>query len=183
VHPDPISRASNVASSNWESLKVEKFAVRPCMVAMKRCWLTTTCAASPYLASRVKSNAISDTRHTSVERIVPQEKACDSLVHRVASESQITRLNRGAKGCPREIDRGPDRLRPKGNQCHRVMDLGLVGDEAVLIDQIACKLGETITPTVTVKDRADNKTEKDIAVRRSTAHSVLHADVHHAARE
>jgi hypothetical protein len=53
----------------------------------------------------------------------------------------------------------------------------------VLIDQIACKLGETITLTVTVKDRADNKTEKDIAVRRSTAHSVLHADVHHAARE
>jgi hypothetical protein len=63
------------------------------------------------------------------------------------------------------------------------MDFGLVGEEAVLIDQIACKLGAALTLTVTVKDRADNKTEKDIAVRRSTAHSVLHADVHHAARE
>ena len=118
-----------------------------------------------------------------VEWIVPQQKACDRLVHTVASEGQITRLDRGAKGRPHEIDRGPDRLRPEGNPSHRVVDLRTVGDEAVLLDQVAGKLGETITLTVTVKDRAEDKPEKGIAVRGSAAHPVLHADLHHAARE
>ena len=60
----PVSCASNAASSNCASLKVEKVAVRPCMVAMKRCWLTMMSATSRYLAFRTKSSAISDSRHT-----------------------------------------------------------------------------------------------------------------------
>ena len=67
------------------------------------------------------------------------------MVHAVASEGQITRLNRGAKGRPHEIDRDRDRLRPECIRSHRVVDLSLVGDEAVFLDQVACKLGETIT--------------------------------------
>ena len=81
----------------------------------------------------------------------------DGLEHAVASVGQITRLNRGAKGRPSEIDRGRDRLRPDGNRSHRDVDLRLTGDEAVLLDQVACELGETITLAVTVKDRAEHK--------------------------
>jgi hypothetical protein len=65
-----------------------------------------------------------------VEWIVPQEKACERSVHTVASEGQITRLDRGAKSRPHEIDRGRDWLRPESNYSHRVVDLRLICDEA-----------------------------------------------------
>ena len=148
---------------------------------MKRCWLTMMSATSPYLAFRAKSRRHLRLAPHRVERIVPQEKACDGLEHAVASEGQIARLDRGAKGRPHEIDRGRDRLRPEGNHSHRVVDLRLVGDEAVLLDQVACELGETITLAVTVKDRAEDSPEIAIGVRGSAARPVLHADVHHAA--
>src|SRR6266404_4399683 len=90
-----------------------------------------------------------------IERIVPQEKAFDRLRHTVASESQITRLNRGPEGCPHEIDCGCDRLRPDGDVSHCVVDLGLVGDEAVLLDKVACELHEAITVGVAMEDRAE----------------------------
>ncbi len=118
-----------------------------------------------------------------VEWIVPQQKARDNLIHTVASEGQITRLHRGAKGRPHEINRGLDRLRPESNRSHRVIDLRLVGDEAVLLDQVACQLGEATTLTVTVKDRARDKPEKGKAERGSVADPVLHTDLHHAARD
>lgn len=82
-----------------------------------------------------------------VERIVPQEKSRDNLVWAIASEAQITSLNRGAKGRSHEIDRGAARLRPEGYGPCRVVDLRLVGDETVLLRQVACKLGELITLT------------------------------------
>src|SRR6202030_951012 len=92
-----------------------------------------------------------------VERIVPQEKKCDGLVHAVASEGQITRLNRGAKSRPHEIDRGLDWLCPVGNYSHRMVGLRLVGDKAVLLDKVAGEFGESIPLAVTVKDRAEDK--------------------------
>src|SRR5260370_13048818 len=65
--------------------------------------------------------------------------------HAVASEGQITRLDRSAKGRPSEIDRARDRLRPDGNQSHRGVNFRPTCDEAVLLHQVPCKLGETIT--------------------------------------
>src|SRR3979490_2727650 len=44
-----VGWVSKVAPSNSASLKVEKVAVRPSMVAMKRCWLEMMSTASPYL--------------------------------------------------------------------------------------------------------------------------------------
>ena len=71
----------------------------------------------------------------------------------------------------------------RATSSHRMVDLRLVGDEAVFLDKIACELGETITLAVTVKDRAENMPEIATAVRGRAAHPVLHADVHHAAHE
>ena len=65
----------------------------------------------------------------------------------------------------------------------RVVDLRLVGDETVLLRQVACKLGELITLTVTMKDRAGDKAKKRKAECGSIADSVLHADLHRAARD
>jgi len=64
-----------------------------------------------------------------------------------------------------------------------VVDLRLVGDETVLLRQVACKLGELITLTVTMKDRAGDKAQKRKAERGSIADSVLHTDLHRAARD
>ncbi len=105
------------------------------------------------------------------------------MVQTIASEGQITCLDRGTKGCPHEIDRGADRLRPERNRSRRVIDLRLGGDEAVLLDQVACKLGEPISLIVTVKDWAGDKPENGKADRGSVAHPVLQADLHHEARD
>ena len=62
-----------------------------------------------------------------------------------------------------------------------MVDFRPVGDEAVLLDEVACELGETITLAVTVKGWSEEKSEKATGVRGSAAYPVLHADVHHAA--
>src|SRR5260370_27986837 len=116
------------------------------------------------------------------EWIVPKEKACHRLEHTVTGEGQITRLNRGANGHPIEVDRGGDRLRPEGNYSHRVVDPRLVGDEAVLLDQVAGEFGETLAIAVTVKDRSEHSPQIAIGVCGSAARPVLHADLHHAAQ-
>ncbi len=103
--------------------------------------------------------------------------------HAVASEGQITRLDRSAKGRPMEIDRARDRLRPDGNQSHRGVNFRPACDEDVLLHQVACKLGETITFAVTVKHRAEDKPEIATGVRGYAARPVLHADVDHATHE
>ena len=95
----------------------------------------------------------------------------------------ITRLGRGTKGRPIEIDRGRDRLRPDGNDAHREIDLCPVGEKAVLLDKIASELGETIPLAVPVKDRPEKHPEVGTAVCRRAARPVVQADVHHAAQE
>ena len=69
----------------------------------------------------------------------------------IASIGQITGLNRCAKAGLPEIDRGRDRLCPGGNHPGRDVNFRPDCDEAVLLDQVARKLGETIAITVTVK--------------------------------
>src|ERR1700677_4729071 len=103
--------------------------------------------------------------------------------HAVASESQIPHFDRSAKGRPSEVYRARDRLCPDGNGSHRRVGLCLAVDEAVLLDQVASELGETITLAITVKHRAEGKPQKAKGVRGYTARPVLHADVHHAAQE
>src|SRR5258707_11289854 len=107
----------------------------------------------------------------------------NGLTHAVASVGQATRLGRGAKRRPHEIDRGPDRLRPEGNYSHRMVDLRMVGDKAVLLDKVAGEFGESIPLAVTVKDRAQDGSEQATAVGGGAARPVLHADLRHAARE
>ena len=182
----PVSCASNAASSNCASLKVEKVAVRPCMVAMNRCWLTIMSATSRNLAFRTKSRPPLRLAPYRVERIVPQEKVRDGLVHAVASEVHIPCLDRAAKGRPHEIDRGRDRLRPEGNHSHRVVDLRPVGDEAVLLDEVACELGETIALAVTVKHRAEHNprtSRKRARTRRSSRAAMLTFTMRHTSRQ
>ncbi len=116
-----------------------------------------------------------------VEWIVPQEKACDTSMHAEASKVQITPLNRDAKACPHEIDHARDRLRPKGNRCHREVNLRLVGNKAVLLGQIAGEFGETVGIAITVKDRPEHSPPIAIGMRGSAARPVPHADVHHPA--
>src|SRR6266853_1677217 len=111
----PVSCASNVASSNCASLKVEE--------------------------------------------------VCDRLEHAVASEGQITRLNRGANGRPSEIDRGRDRLRPDGNRSHSGVNFRVTCEEAVLLDQIAGEFGETVGIAVPVKDGSEKSCPKNIGLR------------------
>ncbi len=118
-----------------------------------------------------------------VEWIVPQEKAGDRSDPTVASGGQIPRLGRGAKGHPIEIDRDRDRLRPEGNYCEICVSLPLVGDKAVLLDQVAGELGETVSIAVTVKHRAEDRPKSSIGMRGRAARPVLNADVHHAAHE
>src|SRR5260221_3247235 len=60
-----------------------------------------------------------------VEWIVLHEQPCDVPSPTVASVGQITGLGRGAKGCPYEIDRGRDWLRPEGNYSHHEVDFCL----------------------------------------------------------
>src|SRR5260370_6063802 len=76
-----------------------------------------------------------------------------------------------------------DRLRPDGSSSHRSVDLCSVGEEAMLVDQIACELGETVTVVVTVKHWAKEDPERATSVGERTACAVLQADVHHAAQE
>src|ERR1700682_6843947 len=97
----------------------------------------------------------------------------NGLTHAVASGGQAPRLGRGAKRRPHEIDRGPDRLRPEGNRSHRMVDLRMIGDKAVLLDKVAGEFGESIPLAVTVKDRAEDIHEKGIALARSAARRVL----------
>jgi hypothetical protein len=59
----------------------------------------------------------------------------------------------------------------------------MVGDKALLVDEVACEPSEMITLVVTVKDRTEDGPETGTAVGGSAAHPVLDADVHHAARE
>ncbi len=118
-----------------------------------------------------------------VEWIVPQEKDTDGSEHTVASGGQIPPLGRGAKGRPIEIDCGSDWLCPEGNYSHRSVSLRLVGDEAVLLDQVARELCETITLPVTVKHPTEDRPKSAIGMRGRSARPVLHADVHHAAHE
>src|SRR5260221_914259 len=98
----------------------------------------------------------------------------NGLAHAVASVGQTTRLNRGAKGRPHEIDRGPDWLRPEGNRSHRMVDLRVIGDKAVLLDKVAGEFGESMALVVTVKDRAEDIPENGITVRGSAARPVPH---------
>src|SRR4029077_15532958 len=107
-----------------------------------------------------------------VERIVAQQKGGDGLGHAVAGVGQIPGLACRAIGRPREIDRARDRLRPEGNHAHRVVDPCLVGDEVVLLDEIACKPAETISLAVTVKHRAEDHPEAGKSVRGSAARTM-----------
>ena len=179
--PVPVNRASNAASSNCASLKVEKLAVRPCIVAMKRCWLTIMSASFAELdfSDKVQRHFRFAPHH--VEWIVPQDKVLIDGAHSEASEGQITRLNRGAKARPHEIDRVCDRLRPDGSHCSRGVNFRLACDEAVLLDQVARKLGETITFIVTVKVPAKHIPPVWRGVCGIPAYAVLQADVHHPA--
>src|SRR5271165_3043151 len=105
------------------------------------------------------------------------------MVHSVASERQIPRFGGAAKGRPIEIDHARNRLGPEGNYSRGVVDFCLIGDETVLLDEIACEPGETITLAATVKDRSKDNPEKGTGVRGCAARPVLHADVRHAAQE
>ena len=58
------------------------------------------------------------------------------------------------------------------------MDFCLTGNEAVLLDQVACKLGETITIAVTAKDWAKDGSEPGTADRGRATRPVLQADLH-----
>src|SRR5258708_34692090 len=114
--------------------------------------------------------------------MVGQEKARERVGDAVGGVSEIPRLGRGAIGHAREIDRGCDWLGPQMNYSHReVDDLCPVSDKAMLLDQVACELSETITFAVAVKDRAEDHPEAGQPVRGSAARPVLYADVHHAA--
>src|SRR5882762_11514553 len=88
---------------------------------------------------------------------------------------------RGTKALPHEIDRSRNRLHPEGNRSRRVEDLRLVGNKAVLLDQITGELGETVTIAVTMKDRPEHSPPIAIGVRGSPTRPVLYGDVHHAA--
>jgi len=69
-----------------------------------------------------------------------------------------------------------------GNRCHREISLRLTSDEAVLFDQVAGKLGETIPFIVAVKDPAEHMAPKAKGDRGSAARSMLQAELHHAAQ-
>jgi len=77
------------------------------------------------------------------------------VVHGVARVGQISRPDRGANGRLDELDRGRHRLRPEGIDSRRVLNPGSIGEEAVLLDQVASDLGEAKTLTVTLKDLAE----------------------------
>ena len=139
-----ISSLSNAASSNCASLNVEKVAVRPCMVAMKRCWLTMVSRDVAVSGLPDEIQALLRLAPHRVERIVPQQKNRDGVVHAVAGVGQIPRFDCGAKGRLIEIERGRDRLRPESSDPDRMVDLRPVGDEAMFLDKVTGKLGETI---------------------------------------
>ena len=73
---------------------------------------------------------------------------CEPLV---AGEDRISCLDCCANALSHEIDGDGDRLRPGGDHCGRTVNFRVTRDEVMLRDQIACKLGETIAVTVTVK--------------------------------
>jgi hypothetical protein len=89
----------------------------------------------------------------------------------------------GDLGRPHEIDRSRDRLRPEGDRSHRILDLRMIVDKAVLFDKITGEFDETVGITVTMKDRSEHGTPGTIRVRGSAICPVLHADLHLAARE
>src|SRR5258708_38721506 len=99
----------------------------------------------------------------------------NGLAHAVASVGQTTRLGRGAKGRPHEIDRGPDRLRPEGNRSSGMVDPRMVGDKAGLLDGVAGGVGETVGIAVTGEDRSENGPPMAIARRGRTARPALRA--------
>ena len=147
--------ASNAASSNCASLNVEKVAVRPCMFAMKRCWLTMMSKTSPYLACRAKSNANSDSRQTassgSFRRKRPETIGYTLKQAKIRSPVSIaSRMAARIKSIAVVIGCDQKDAIPIAKRT-----FALVGDEAVLLDQVKCELGETKTLIVTVKDRAD----------------------------
>src|SRR5271163_446436 len=118
-----------------------------------------------------------------VDWSVPKEKGNDSVVHAVACPGKCSRLGCGAKGGPIEVDGRCDRLCPECNSLHRQVACRLIGDEAVFLDQVACKLGETVTVTVPAKFRTEHRPEPAKGLRGGAAHPVLQADVHHPAWE
>ena len=99
----------------------------------------------------------------------------------IASLGQIARLNRGGNARPIEIDHGRERLGPGGDRPKGGVDFRPVCDEAVLVKQVARKLGETIAISVTAKGCP--KCNPKICVAGSGIHAcpVLQADGHHAA--
>src|SRR5258706_9982623 len=105
----------------------------------------------------------------------------NGLTHTVASVGQATRLGRGAKRRPHEINRGPDRLRPECNRSRRMVDLRMVGDKAMLLDKVAGEFDETVGIAVAVKDRSEHRPPIAIGVRGRAARPVLYAKLRHAA--
>src|SRR3984893_2613224 len=100
------------------------------------------------------------------------------MVHAVARVGQIPRADRGANGRPDEIDRGRHRVCPEGSDSGRVLNLGSIGEETVLLDQLASELGETKTLGVTPKDRSEAEPEIGAGVRGSAAHPVRQGAVY-----
>ena len=64
-----------------------------------------------------------------------------------------------------------------------MVDLRMVGDEAVFLDQLTCEFGESIPFAVAMKSWSEDMPEDTKGVSGSTARPVLHAEVHHAAHE
>ena len=55
-------------------------------------------------------------------------------------------------------------------------------DEAALLHQVASDPGEAVALMIAVKGGPQNESEPAIGMRGSTARSVLHAQIHHAAQ-
>jgi len=147
------------------------------MVAMKRCWLTMTEATS-WNRFTDEVQALLRLAPHRVERIVPQEKICDTVVHAEAGVGQAPRLNRSAKSSTHEIDRGPDRLSPGRGESRPRVDIRSRGDKAVLVDEVAGEFSKSVALAVTVKGWTEDDAEK--GKWGGLAHPMLHPYLRHA---
>ncbi|MNL30565.1 hypothetical protein D3C87_1523090 [compost metagenome] len=116
------------------------------------------------------------------ERVPSDQQIRHDVIGAVARNRQVTGLRTRLESRPDIVERDVDRLVPEGDHLHRVEDLGLVGHEPVLLNQVTGQLPEPIGLPIAAERWSQDHPEPGVSVGGGIGVPVPKADVDHVAK-
>ena len=129
----------------------------------------------------MKSRPRSVSRHTSSRWSPAQKEVRDGVVAAVTGNAEIASFDAGAECCPDVVKGDSDRLYPEDDHLHREVGSRSVGQEPMLLDEVAGELAKAVAVGIAVESRAQRRSKPGIGLCRGVGGPVFHAQIHHVA--